>query len=231
MSAISGTSTIAERPAASVGLDGSQVDLGLARAGHSLQEESLGRRMLVGESFPKRFTRRVLIGGERRRVRRGGADGMPGGAPRPRAALERHQPAGLQATQGARPQLDRRGRTGVPQRGQQAALAVGQPDLGVAQGRFAGSGELGDEHAAGSGPARCPGGEHQRERPGGSRAVLAGHPVGQRHEIRAQAGADDRLGLGQPLRLELGVFGQFDDDAERALGPERHPQQRAHDDV
>ena len=47
-------------------------------------------------------------------------------------------------------------------------------------------------------------------------------------QIGADAGAEHRLGLDQPVGIDLGALGQLHDDPERAARAERHPQQRPH---
>ena len=82
VSAISGTSTIAERPAASVACHRAQVDLGLARAGHAVEQDSPpGRAVAVRRpgAVPRRSGRAA-------RVRARAAAAPARGAGRPSAA-------------------------------------------------------------------------------------------------------------------------------------------------
>ena len=189
-------------------LDRAEVDLGLARAGHPVQQEPLPRAVVAGQRGEQLLERRLLVVGERWGGHRRGADGAADRAAPDRLGRERHQTSGLQAPQPRRAELGGDGRAGVTQRGQQRALGVverrdrfGPRRLGE-HGRT-GLGQLRDKRVLGTGPLRAPRRQHQRERPGRRRAVLAGHPLRHRHQFGRQPRADHRLGRRQPLWREL----------------------------
>ena len=63
---------------------------------------------------------------------------------------------------------------------------------------------------------RGAGREHQAERAGGRRAVLASHPAPRAPPSRrGSEAASTCIGLGEPVGLELGDVGELDDHAER----------------
>ena len=55
--------------------------------------------------------------------------------------------------------------------------------------------------------------------------------MGEGHQVGADAGPEDRLGLDQAVGIELGALSQFHHDPEGAARAERHPQQRPDLDV
>ena len=179
MSAISGTSTIAERPGLQRSLDRVQVDLGLARAGHAVQQEARARRRRRrrsrGAAAPARAAdRRSAAGACTAALPSGRATGAAGA----RGDSIRTSPRASQAPQAPGPELGGGRRAAERKRLELAALALGEAGGGVGQRRPA---RLPSTRRRARGvrpmPAAGAGGEHQAERAGGRRAVLVRHPA------------------------------------------------------
>jgi hypothetical protein len=208
--------------------DGAQVHLGLARAGDTVQQQLGGRA--PGDRREHLVERGALVARQRRRGRRCRADRVGARAPRARPVLDRDQPATLQASQRSGPELGRGRPSGSLERLQQLSLAVGEPGrrrLAVGrQRRAAGIGQFRGQHALGAPPLRGPGREHQRQRPRRRRAVLAGHPVGEPHELGRERGLEQLFGLRQLGEVELRAVADPVDDAKRPLAAEPDPQHR-----
>ncbi len=235
-------------------LDRAEVHLGLARAGDAVQQELVLPRTVAGRrcarSGPDRLEqarqRRRLGGHQRRCRRRRGADRVRRRPARAGAPIERHQSAGREPSQRIGAKLGRRRGPGAVQRRQQLALTRGQPwrrrpGVGVRAwvrrrvkvrrrlGRervTAGAGQLRDEHALGAGTLRGAGREHQRQCPGGRRAVLVRHPLGERDQFGRQCRFEHLVGLRQLSRVDVGRLAQSGHDAERPLAAEPDPQHR-----
>ena len=114
------------------------------------------------------------------------ADVDPGRAPRLGRERELDQAASLQTAQRGRAQRCGHGRPAGSELRQQAALAVVEAHL-AGQCLTAGVGQLGDQHPLGRDAVCGPGREHQPQRPGDRRAVLARHPAGERDQVGRQS--------------------------------------------
>ncbi len=183
---------------------GMQVDLGLARAGHPLQEQHR-----AGGRGPDRRQRGALVGRERgrlalgadREVRRGAAD---------RALLDGHEAARLQA-----PQRGQVAPGEARKRPEERTLAVGQALVaGVARGLGVGRRLR----------PRALGRQQQAEGAGGRRAVVAGQPQAQVDQLGGQARIEDLPGLREIVLAGLGGGG---DDADDVAVGEGHDEDRA----
>ena len=157
---------------------GVQVDLGLARARHALQQQQL-----AGLRRGDRLQRGGLVGGQRRRLALG-ADGHVRRRAAHGARLDGHQAAGLQAPQGGQVAAGE-----ARQRLQQRALAVGEAlaVVGVARG-------LRPRRRL---RARALRRQQQAQRPCRRGAVVAGQPERELHQLRRQLRVEDLLGLGE----------------------------------
>ena len=112
-----------------------------------------------------------------------------------------------------------------------AALALGQADSRAGQGLAPGGRQLGDQRMLGPDPLRRPRSEHQAERAGSRRAVLAGHPDRERHHLVGERDRQHLVGFGEPVGLELGAVGELDHHPQRSLAAERHAEHRADGDL
>ncbi len=140
-------------PCGERGLHRAQIHLGLARAGHSVQQEPpVPIRSTPPLDCREHLVERLLLEVGQRRRRSGpqtdvDADGAPGAAAQP----QRHQASTLEPPQRRRSQRGGDGRATVPQRLEQGALALVEGSI-AAQGLCAAAGQLGDQHP----PARRP---------------------------------------------------------------------------
>ena len=161
-------------------LDRTQVHLGLARAGDTVQQQAAAvvGPVALGERGQNLVECALLGAGQRGRRCRLAADVDPGRAPRLGRERELDQAASLQAAQRGRAQRRGHGRPAGSELRQQAALAVVEAHL-AGQCLTAGVGQLGDQHPLGRDAVCGPGREHQPQRPGDRRAVLARHPPGE----------------------------------------------------
>ena len=151
---------------------------------------------------------------------------MVGRPAHPDAPLEHDQAARLEPAQALAAELGRGQRPLAVQALEHLALAGGQPLL-AGERRATGAGELRHERPPASDPARESRREHERQGARGRRAVLARHPLGQRHEIRGQRAGQHLVRLGEPARGQLGAVGERGDDPERPPAAERHREQRS----
>ena len=192
-------------PARERRLGRAQVDLGLARAGHAVEQE---RAALLDLRERAALAVRELhraVGG---RVRERGAAAL--------ALADRDQPARLQA-----PQRARVGRRHARQRREQRALVLRQP-LALQRRRRPLRPQLGPRP-----PRRR---QHERERPRGRGAVLVRHPERQLHELGRHAVLPHAGRRHELLRRHVGRLRQPDHHAVELLAPERDAHDRAHVD-
>jgi hypothetical protein len=183
---------------------GAQVNLGLARAGHAVQEQALPR-LRRGD----RGERGLLLSGQRRRRARG-ADRHVQGRAADDPRRDPHQPAGLEAAQGGEV-----GAREARQRGEQRALAVGEALALVVAGRLCPQRRL---------RLRALRRQQQRERASGRRAVLGRHPHGQVDELGCQARVEHAP---RHDGLVGGLVGQPRHDADDLARTEWHDEHRA----
>ena len=196
-----------------------EIDLGLARAGDALQQEpGMAAARARGAPPPARSSAAAcsaVSGGAVAEALptawRTGRRGRAGGRSRPGRGTPGAAGPGCRA---------RRRPWGRARQGpEQSALAVVEPGAVVRERRGSRRRQLRDQAPAWR---RCPRGagrQHQLQRARGRGAVLARHPVGQRHQVGAEPGPDHRLGLGQALGVQLGALGQLHHHAERAAAP------------
>ena len=229
MRAISGTRTIAPRPRARACLDGAQVDLGLARAGHPVQQQ----RPAVAHRGDDRGQGIGLVGGEDRRLvgrRSEAADRLEGACPTgarasramtPSAAIRRSvgivvaaarhssaaamlPPASARAAATAR-------RRGLPGSGAPAGQRGRQP------GRRARGRRRQDPLAAPAAPkgAVRPGRQDQLQAGGDRRDVVARDPEGELEQVARNGRRVDDAREGREPAL-VGRRAAAGDDAEHA---------------
>jgi hypothetical protein len=186
-------------------LGGPQVDLGLARARHAVQEQ----RAAAGRRAGDRVHRRPLVGRQL-----GGAGprlhGDVDGRPAHDAGADAHQVPRLQAAQGRGVRAAQ-----ARQRGQQLGLARAEPGLRRARARRH---RLGVQRGAGP---RALGGQEQGERPGGRGAVLLGEPQRELDELGRQRRVQHPARRRQLVR---GAVQRPRDDPEHVAPSERHEQ-------
>ena len=208
-------------------LDSGEVDLGLARPGDPVDQQLPRRPGLSVERGDDRVDRGALLRQQRRR--RGGCRAHPcvPRAPADRGAAGDDQPALLEPAQhlaiGADGGVELAGgHLPRPQRLERRPLARAEPAPG-GESLLAGGRDLGpqlgprpDTGAVGADPGR----QHQLQPARGGRAVLAGDPEPERDELGGRAGLERFERLGEPLRRQLGVLGEGDDDPEGALTAE-----------
>ncbi len=229
MSAISGTSTIAERPAASAACD--------RAAGRPRSCPSRSRR--AADSRDGRARGRASAA-------RIGASAAACSSVSAGAAAEALPTAWRAGRRGrgrrsiaTRPRPSRRRRPGVPssaatvgprsgERLQQLALAVGEPGALVGQRGTPGGGQLGDQRPLGPRAGRGPGASMSPSARAGveqySRAIQSASSTRSAGPTPAPSTAS---GSDEPVGVELGALGELHHHPERAAGPERHAQQRS----
>ena len=237
---ISGTSTIAPRPAGQRRLDRGQVDLGLARAGDAVQEQLARRAGLAVERGDDRADGRARCSAQQ--LRRGAAGAATGVAGRPAHARE------LRVAISPRPSRRRSvGAVGADRGGQLGADMLARARAPPAPPRC----RAPSRSAAGAAPPRRPavisarssvfgahraaarpgpGRQHQLRARARGRAVLAGDPEAEPDQLRRGARLERLERLGEPLRRQLGGLGHLDDDAEDPPRPERDPEDAADPD-
>ena len=230
VSAISGTSTIALRPASSAACDRLQVDLGLARAGDAVEQEPPAGRRAGGAA--ERLEHRasaprcsaVSGGAASRRPRRRGGARARGGA----RCSSRDQAARLQPAQAARSRARRRPRRPVAlERSSSSRWRSVRRRCRRRARAPPGVGQLGDEHRACAGP--------RRPRPGGSTSASA--RAGSSSTRPPSTGPARRGRRGRPTASTAsGSARRLGASSERSASPsttpsaaaaERHAQQRA----
>ena len=218
VSAISGTSTIALRPAASVACDRLQVDLGLARSGHPVEQElpPVGRprrpRSASRTARARRCCSAVSAGAPTRSPRRrGGAPAAARREPlRDRDQAPRLEPAQARGSElggdhlAARRARERGSRWPVAQRGASPASAA----------RPARSARPPVPRGAVTPPAAPGASTSASARAGVEQYSSAIHPASV-DEVRRDRRREHGVGLGEPLGFELGAIGELDHDPQR----------------
>ena len=212
-----------------------QVDLGLAAAGHAVEQQGAPGRL--AEALHDRLERRAL-GGRRLHTAAARAHALDDRASRRIGGLlEAHQAAPLETAQRrvvGPGQARHRGGAQRPrgQRVQHGALALSEP--GVASGSTL-VGERRPQRApraqrprrAGPGAGR----KHQRQPAGGRGHVLGGDPQPQPHERLRHVGLERRQRLHQPVGGHVAGPGQLHHHAEQPPPPEGDHQHAADADV
>ena len=229
VSAISGTSTIAPRPAASVSCT--------ARRYTSVLPDPVtpwSRNRLAGARSQRAehlVERGLLLAGQRRRTGRAGGRSPP----TPGGALGARWPIATS------PRPSSRRSVGVPS----AAATVGpsRPSASsVARWRSLSApsppsasrarvGELGHQRALARPRRRFPAAARASAPAPASSSTRSAIQPASATRSGGTPGGEDRVGLGQPLGRELGLVGELEHDPERPAPAERDPQQRADADV
>ena len=225
MSAISGTSTIAERAALERARGRAQVDLGLAAAGDAVEQQARRRPAVEGGVDPR--DARARLGRRRARApsaaradRRRSRAGARRSRPRARRA---RAPRGAQRARGrSRRAGQRRGRGAA--RAPRAGAAPSRAPAPSSAARPSG-GELRPQRAprcayAGARRCRCPAGARARAR-GRASSSTPRRPKAEPDELRRHAALERLERLDQLLGRDLAVLGGLDDHAQHAPAPER----------
>ena len=217
-------------------LDRGQVDLGLARAGDAVEEQlarGAGLAVERGDDPRHRLApARAVAAGESAAAERPDSAGA-----RRRAALRvatrprrssrrsvwRSEPIAVASSPG-------RHLAGA-QRFEHGALLGAEP-LAAAEGGLAGGEDLGAKLGLGAGRAAAAAGpgprrQHQLQPARGRRAVLAGDPEAEPHQLRRRSRLQRLDRLGEALGRQLGGLGELDHDPEQPPRPEGNPDDAA----
>ena len=185
-------------------LDGPQVDLGLARTGDAVQQQppALVGAAPVLERLQHLAEGVALIAGQRGRRTRAQPDVDADRSPHLCLRAHVDETALLQAAKRRGP--ERGGHSGAVslERLEQRLLAVVEA-VAVPQRVTTRIRQLGDQHLAVADAVAGAGGQEQAQRTRERRAVLVGHPARQLDEVGRHAGRQHRVGLGEPVGIEL----------------------------
>ncbi len=220
-------------------LDRGQVDLGLAGAGDAVEEQLPLRAGLAVEGGDQDRDGVRLLGEQL---------GTGGGAAEARLAGDAADADGAGGDEAALLEPAQRLAVGADRRRQLAprhlaraqrlehGALLGSQTLAARERRLAGRqdcrpqlGLRAHRPPAAAGPRSRR--QHQLQAARGGRAVLAGDPEPEPHQLRRRPGLQRLDRLGEALGRQLGRLGEVDHDPEQAPRPERHPDDAADVDL